>query len=106
MAKRENKQLAEARDYDVLVSPVISEKSSLAGGFGNTVVFRVKPDARKVEIKSAVERVFDVKVKKVRTLAQLGKVKRVGTAIGRRAATKKAYVTLHDGYSIDVVEGL
>jgi large subunit ribosomal protein L23 len=69
------------------------------------VVFRVHPKANKVEIRQAVEQMFQVKVEAVRTSRQLGKVRRVGRSSGRRADWKKAYVTLAEGSRIDFFEG-
>jgi large subunit ribosomal protein L23 len=69
------------------------------------VAFRVRPDANKVEIRAAVESVFNVKVTAVRTLSYEGKLKRMGRFQGRRADWKKAVVTLAAGHKIDLVEG-
>ena len=90
---------------DVVRSPVITEKGTLVGELGNQVVFRVHPKANKVEIRRAVEDLFQVKVETVRTARHLGKVKRVGRNVGRRPAWKKAYVTLAEGHRIDFFEG-
>lgn len=90
---------------DVVQGPVVTEKGTLVGEVANQVVFRVHPRANKVEIGRAVEAIFAVKVERVRTSRQLGKVKRVGRTVGRRAAWKKAYVTLADGHRIDFFEG-
>jgi len=68
-------------------------------------VFRVHPHANKVEIRRAVEVLFKVKVEKVRTSRQLGKLRRVGRQLGRRPDWKKAYVTLAEGSRIDFFEG-
>ena len=91
--------------YAILVAPLITEKSTLASEMGNQVVFRVHPQANKVNIKNAVESLFDVKVKQVRTIQYMGKRRRVGRSQGRRSAWKKAYVTLQDGDRIDFFEG-
>ncbi|HSG01546.1 MAG TPA: 50S ribosomal protein L23 [Vicinamibacterales bacterium] len=90
---------------DVVRGPVITEKGTLVGEIGNQVVFRVHPKANKVEIRRAVESLFDVKVTNVRTARHLGKVKRVGRNVGRRPDWKKAYVTLAEGNRIDFFEG-
>ena len=90
---------------DVVQGPVITEKGTLVSEAGNQVVFRVHPHANKIEIRRAVESVFKVKVLKVRTSQQLGKVRRVGRHQGRRANWKKAYVTLAEGNRIDFFEG-
>lgn len=94
------------KDYTVLRSPVITEKSSLTGSEGNTVVFRVDRKASKTQIRQAVERIYKVRVRAVRTVNYAGKVKRARLSVGRRAAFKKAYVSIAQGQSIDVVEGL
>ena len=91
--------------YDVINSPVITEKSTLVSE-ANQVIFKVAPKATKPQIKAAVESLFGVKVKAVNTLVRKGKVK---TFRGRRAQqsdTKKAIVTLEEGHSIDVTTGL
>lgn len=91
--------------YDVIVAPVITEKSTLGGEF-NQVTFKVSVDASKPQIKTAVEDLFSVKVKKVNTLRQAGKIKRFRGIKGRRPETKKAIVTLEEGHSIDVTTGI
>jgi large subunit ribosomal protein L23 len=90
---------------DVVQGPIITEKGTLVNELGNQVVFRVHPRANKVEIRRAVEALFKVKVEKVRTSRQLGKVRRVGRHLGRRPDWKKAYVTLAEGNRIDFFEG-
>lgn len=90
---------------DVIKGPVITEKGTLVNELGNQVVFRVDARANKVEIRQAVERLFKVKVDKVRTSRVLGKVRRVGRTQGRRSDWKKAYVTLAEGATIDFFEG-
>ena len=102
---------AKISDYAVLRSPVITEKSSLAGsqsssGPGSTLVFRVDPRSTKDDIRAAIERVFQVNVVKVRTANYIGKIKRTTRSSGRRAGFKKAYVTLKEGQTISIVEGL
>ena len=91
--------------YDVIKSPVITEKSTLVSE-ANQIIFKVAPKATKPQIKAAVESLFGIKVKAVNTLIRKGKVK---TFRGRRAQqsdTKKAIVTLEEGHSIDVTTGL
>ena len=95
----------DARHYDVIVSPVITEKATNQSDF-NKVVFRVAPDATKPQIKEAVERLFEVKVLSVNTLVTKGKEKFFRGRKGRRADVKKAIVTLAEGESIDVTTGL
>lgn len=90
---------------DVLLGPVITEKGTMVGETSNQVIFRVHPDANKVEVRKAVEAFFKVKVLAVRTSRQLGKVRRVGRFQGRRPNWKKAYVTLAEGARIDFFEG-
>ena len=93
------------RHYDVIVSPVITEKATALSD-QNKVVFRVRSDATKPQIKEAVERLFDVKVKSVNTLVTKGKVKMFRGKRGQRSDVKKAIVTLEAGQSIDVTTGL
>jgi large subunit ribosomal protein L23 len=93
------------RHYDVIVSPVITEKSTMASE-ANQVVFKVARTATKPEIKAAIEKLFNVKVTGVNTLIRKGKVKRFRGTIGRQGDVKKAVVTLADGHSIDVATGL
>jgi large subunit ribosomal protein L23 len=90
---------------EVVQGPVITEKGTLVSEAGNQVVFRVHPRANKIEIRQAVETLFKVRVLKVRTARQLGKVRRVGRHHGRRPDWKKAYVTLAEGDRIDFFEG-
>ena len=93
------------RHYDVIVSPVITEKSTMASE-QNQFMFNVAGDATKPEIKSAVEALFSVKVKAVNTLVRKGKVKRFRGIKGKQNDVKKAIVTLVDGETIDVTTGL
>ena len=97
--------MTDLRHYDVIVSPVITEKSAMESD-NDRVVFNVAKTATKPEIKAAVEALFSVKVKAVNTLVRKGKVKRFRGRIGRQSDVKKAYVTLEDGQSIDVSTGL
>ena len=92
--------------YQILRRPRITEKAAISGSESNSAVFEVHPRATKTEIKNAVERIFDVKVKAVRTLRYKGKLKRVGKRVGRQRDWKKAYVSLREGDSIDFIEGL
>ena len=93
------------RHYDVIVSPVISEKSTLVSE-ANQVMFNVAVGASKPEIKQAIEALFGVKVKAVNTLLRKGKTKRFRGRLGKQKDVKKAVVTLVDGESIDVTTGL
>jgi large subunit ribosomal protein L23 len=96
---------ATLRNYDVILSPHITEKSTLLSE-QNKVVFKVALDASKDEVASAVEALFKVKVTKVNTLVTKGKTKRFKGIKGRRVDVKKAIVTLAEGQSIDVTTGL
>lgn len=87
--------------HQVIRKPLITEKSSLQKESGQVVVFEVARDANKIEIKQAIERAFDVKVKNVNTVLVAGKVKRRGLVVGKRPNRKKAYITLEEGSSID-----
>lgn len=89
----------------ILVRPLLTEKSMLLRENRNVVTFQVAPDANKVEIRRAVESVFNVKVREVRTANVEGKKKRMGRYQGQRPSWKKALVTLAPGYKIDLVEG-
>ncbi len=91
--------------YNTLISPVITEKSTIMGE-NNQVVFRVPIDASKPEISEAVEALFKVKVKSVNTLRQKGKNKAFRGFKYTRSTIKKAIVTLEDGHSIDISTGL
>ncbi|OXS99148.1 50S ribosomal protein L23 [Notoacmeibacter marinus] len=97
--------MSDLSHYDIIVSPVITEKSTMASE-NNQVVFNVAKTATKPEIKAAVETLFGVKVTGVNTLVRKGKVKRFRGRIGRQSDVKKAIVTLEDGQSIDVTSGL
>lgn len=98
-------KISRERMYDIIRSPVITEKATL-GSEHAQVTFRVAMDASKPEIKAAVEGLFEVKVKSVNTLRQQGKQKRFRGRLGRRAAYKKAMVSLEEGQSIDVTTGI
>ncbi|WP_086933183.1 50S ribosomal protein L23 [Agarilytica rhodophyticola] len=89
------------RLYKVILSPVISEKSTMAAEVSNQVVFKVISDANKAEIHAAVEEMFSVKVDDVRVLNVKGKTKRTRFGMGRRSDWKKAYVRLAQGQEID-----
>jgi large subunit ribosomal protein L23 len=93
------------RHYDVIVSPVITEKATALSD-QNKVVFKVAKTATKPQIKEAVEKLFDVKVKSVNTLVTKGKVKMFRGTRGQRSDVKKAVVTLEEGQSIDITTGL
>lgn len=97
--------MTDIRHYDVIVSPIITEKSTMASE-ANQVMFNVARNASKPEIKQAVEALFGVKVTAVNTLVRKGKVKRFRGIRGKQSDVKKAVVTLADGQSIDVTTGL
>lgn len=91
--------------YDIIVAPVITEKSSLVSE-ANQVIFKVAPEATKPQIKAAVESLFKVKVKAVNTLVRKGKVKAFRGRTGQQSNVKKAIVTLQEGHTIDMATGL
>ena len=93
------------RYYDIIVSPVVTEKATLASEH-NKVLFKVASKATKPQIKEAVEKLFDVKVKAVNTLVRKGKFKAFRGRPGQQSDLKKAIVTLEEGHRIDVTTGL
>ncbi len=99
------KHAVEARHYDVIIAPVITEKATMASE-SNQVVFKVRKQATKPEIKEAIERLFDVKVEAVNTLIRKGKRKVFKGTRGVQSDVKKAVVTLAEGHRIDVTTGL
>jgi large subunit ribosomal protein L23 len=92
--------------YDVLISPLLTEKGTAMKEKDNKIVFKVARDANKIEIKKAVEEIFKVKVSRVATMNCKGKLKRLGKYEGRRADWKKAIVTLKEGEKLDFIEGV
>lgn len=92
--------------YEVIVRPVITEKSTDQLEKNQAYTFVVDKDANKLQIAEAVEKLFNVHVRNVRTMRYRGKQRRVGRTIGRRADWKKAVVTLRDGDSIEIFEGV
>lgn len=90
---------------DVIQAPLISEKGTQLTESANQVLFKVRPDANKIEVKHAVESLFKVKVVQVRMARYLGKMRRIGRNVGRRPDWKKAYVTLREGDRIDFFGG-
>lgn len=99
------KATIEARHYDVILSPVITEKATFASEM-NKVVFKVRKDSTKDQIKAAIERLFDVKVASVNTLVRKGKKKSFRGVRGQQSDVKQAIVTLAEGERIDVTTGL
>lgn len=104
--KKDESKEAKVRDYRILLGPVLTEKTSMLGGGGQTVAFRVERSASKLDIRGAVERIFKVDVASVRTINYSGKPKQTARSKGIRAAWKKAYVTLKEGHHLDLVEGV
>jgi large subunit ribosomal protein L23 len=96
---------SDPRHYDVIVAPVITEKATFASEH-NKVMFKVRRTATKPQIKEAVEKLFDVKVKSVNTLIREGKVKAFKGRLGQQSDVKRAIVTLEEGHRIDVTTGL
>lgn len=90
---------------DIIQAPLISEKGTALAESANQFLFKVRPDANKIEVKRAVETLFKVKVVDVRMARYLGKVRRIGRSMGRRSDWKKAYVTLKAGDKIDFFGG-
>jgi len=103
MAKKQQ-QAVDARHYDIVLSPHITEKSTMLSE-ANAVVFKVATKATKPEIKAAVEALFGVKVTGVNTMVSKGKTKRWKGKPYQRSDMKKAIVTLAEGQSIDITEG-
>ncbi len=97
--------MSKERLMKILLSPVVSEKSAMVADTSNQFGFQVVPDATKPEIAQAVELLFDVKVRDVRTVNVRGKQKRFGAVLGRRNNWKKAYVRLEEGHDIDFAGG-
>jgi large subunit ribosomal protein L23 len=91
--------------HDVIRAPVITEKSTLVSEH-NQVVFKVAKEASKTDIKAAIEKLFNVKVKAVNTQLRKGKMKTFKNIRSRLSDSKRAIVTLEEGYSIDVTTGL
>ncbi len=105
MSKQSKPSVTQERMYDLILAPVITEKSTMVSEH-NQVVFRVPLSASKPEIKAAVEGLFNVKVTAVNTLISKGKTKRFRGIVGRRSDVKKAVVTLAEGNKIDVTTGI
>ena len=100
--KKEEKIEPTVADFAMLQKPIVTEKTASDG----SVVFRIPKTCSKDRLKRAIQSVFDVKVDKIRTCNYMGKKKRTRAQTGKRADFKKAYVTLKDGDTISVVEGL
>jgi large subunit ribosomal protein L23 len=92
--------------YEVIKKPLFTEKGAFLKESQNKVLVEVAPGANKIEIKEAVEKIFNVKVEKVSTVSLPGKLKRYGRFEGRRPDRKKAIVTLKKGEKLDFIEGV
>jgi len=92
--------------YDIIRGPVVTEKTTLQKETNNQVTLKVAKGANRVEIKNAVEKSFNTKVKQVRTIQVKGKIKQRGRIIGKRKDWKKAIITLMPGQRIDFFEGV
>ncbi len=91
---------------EIIISPIVSEKSYELREIANQYAFKVYPRASKKQIALAIEEIFEVTVVKVRTIRMLGKKKRVGRSLGRRPSWKKAFITLAEGDTVDFFEGV
>jgi large subunit ribosomal protein L23 len=98
-------KVSSERIHQIILAPVVSEKSTRAAEKHNQAVFKVLRDAKKPEIKIAIETLFKVKVESVQTLNVKGKTKRFGQSFGHRSDWKKAYITLAEGQEIDFLGG-
>jgi len=92
--------------YDIIIGPVTTEKSSVQNELYNQVTFEVDPRANRIEIKKAIENIFDVKVLSVKTINVKGKKKRRGLIVGKRKDRKKVIATLRQGDKIKFFEGV
>jgi len=92
-------------DYDIIKRPIITEKTNIQKETGNQVTFEVDPRSNRIEVKRAVEKIFNVKVADIHTMRVNGKPKRRGRIMGRRRNWKKAIVTLMPGERIEFFEG-
>lgn len=92
-------------DYDIIRRPIITEKTNIQKEQSNQVTFEVDPRANRIEVKRAIEKIFNVKVANTRTMQVRGKVKRRGRILGKRRNWKKAVVTLMPGERIEFFEG-
>lgn len=90
----------------ILLSPIVSEKSTMLAEQNEQIAFRVTTDATKPEIKAAIELLFKVEVEAVRVVNQIGKQKRFGKTMGRRSDSRKAYVSLKPGQEINFAEAV
>ena len=89
---------------DIIVRPLVTEKTIRSQEAGNTVVFEVRKGTNKIQIKQAIEEIFNVKVANVNIVNQKPKTKRMGRYVGKTNHLKKAYIKLKDGYTIDILQ--
>ncbi len=94
----------EARE--VIVQPLLTEKGTLLKDTQNQYIFSVHPEANKIQVKQAIELIFDVKVRKVATMNRLGKMRRLRQRAGRRPSWKRAVVSLEAGHELELFEGV
>lgn len=92
--------------YDIIIRPIVTEKTNLQKEAANQVTFEVDRKANRIEVRRAVERIFNVRVANVRTMQIRGKFKRRGRVLGKRRDWKKAIVTLRPGDRIEFFEGV
>ena len=92
------------RLFNVLIGPIVSEKSTMIADKNNQIAFRVIQDATKTEVKAAIEMLFKVQVESVQILNQRGKEKRFGRFNGKRRNVRKAYVSLAEGQEINFAQ--
>lgn len=92
--------------YDIIMRPVVTEKTSIQKEAANQVTFEVDRKANRIEVRRAIERIFSVRVANVRTMQVRGKFKRRGRVLGKRRDWKKAIVTLRPGERIEFFEGV
>ena len=103
--KKIDMKISQNRAYQVILSPLVTEKSTQLSEF-NKMVFSVPLNATKLEVKLSIEKIFSVKVKSVNTILLKGKLKRFKGILGKRSNTKKAVVTLAPGNTIDLSVGV
>jgi large subunit ribosomal protein L23 len=89
---------------EIIITPVLTEKANDLRETRNCYIFKVSINANKIEVRKAIESIFDVKVLKVNTIRQRGKMKRVGRYTGKRPDFKKAIVQLKEGHKIEQFE--
>ncbi len=90
--------------YEVIKRPLVTEKTTIEKDAKNIIAFEIDTQANKIEVKEAVEKIFNVDVVDVKTINIAGKKKRIGKNVGKRSNWKKAYVTLKEGSKVDFFE--